>query len=150
MHNGVCTVKLVHVPGPPDSQASSLQTTPRAPLFYTAWGPVPIRPHQRNGLGWPCGYRWRSPIQLLTRGLMQLNFVDQLRPTPYHYAPAHHFPSRSWYSIYRPCWDGRMSDPQECRGWELNPGRWRQRRECYHPANCRGLNISNTTTDNHF
>jgi hypothetical protein len=55
MHNGVCTVKLVPVPGPPDSKVSSLYTTPRALLFYPVWGPVPIGSYERNGLGWPCG-----------------------------------------------------------------------------------------------
>ena len=73
MHNDVCTVKLVPVPLPPDSEASSHETTPRAPLFYPAWGRVPIRHHtEHNRLGWPMwlGYRWRSPVQLAVTGHM--------------------------------------------------------------------------------
>jgi hypothetical protein len=57
-------------------------------------------PHhtERNRLGWLMwlGYRWRSSIQLQAIGLMQLHFVDELRPTPYNYT-RHHFPRLSWY-----------------------------------------------------
>jgi len=38
------------------------------------------------------------------------------------------------YTLHRPWKDCSLCQAHECHVWELNPGRWRQRRVCFHVA----------------